>query len=109
MRGVTILGLAALMVLAAGCASITVEARTVLDKPVNCETAEQDIAELEGYKASIAKRVGSGVRSVLPIAVVVGILRGDMRDRMKVASGGYNKEIDAKIAEIQQKCGTWTP
>jgi len=35
----------------------------------------------------------------------VGLLRGDTKDRAKVASGAYNKEIDAKITEIKKTCG----
>lgn len=109
MRTLTSFGLILVMVTATGCTSITVEARSALDKPVSCETADADITALEGHKASIGKQVSSGFRSIWPVAVVVGILRGDMRDRMKVANGGYNKELDLKIKEIQQKCGIWQP
>ena len=55
----------------------------------------------------MAKRISAGVRSVVPAAAVMGILRGDTKDRAKVAVGAYNKEIDAKITEIKQKCGMW--
>ena len=89
-----------------GCArSISPQAKEELAQPVDCETAEQDIATLESERASVAKQISSGVRSVFPAAVVGGILRRDTKDRAKVAVGAYNKEIEAKITEIRQTCG----
>jgi hypothetical protein len=91
--------------LAFACTSISGDAKRQLDKPVDCGTAEQDIAALESEKASLAKQVSAGVRSVVPAAAVVGILRRDTKDRAKVATGAYNRELDAKIAEIKRSCG----
>lgn len=94
------------MCFSVACASsISPEAKQELASPVNCETAGSDIEALEAEKASVAKQVAAGVRTVLPAAVVVGILRRDMKDRFKVAAGVYNQEIDDKVVEIQQHCG----
>jgi hypothetical protein len=79
-----------------------VKARMV--KPVNCASARQDIQILENEKASVGKQMLSGVRSVLPIGVVAGILMGDYRDRVSVATGQYNADLEAKIAQIRQAC-----
>lgn len=87
------------------CRSISSETKKELASPVDCNTAEQDIASLEAEKASVATRVSAGVRSVIPAAAVAGLLRRDTKDRAKVATGAYNKEIDAKIAEIKSTCG----
>jgi hypothetical protein len=97
---------AASLLFAFGCArSIPEEVKAEMAKPVDCSTAEQDIATLEAEKASAAEQVSAGARSVVPIAAVAGLLRGDTKDRAAVASGKYNEQLEAKIAEIKQKCG----
>ncbi len=94
------------LLFAFGCArSIPEEVKAEMAKPVDCSTAEQDIATLEAEKASAAEQVSAGARSVVPIAAVAGLLRGDTKDRAAVASGKYNEQLEAKIAEIKQKCG----
>lgn len=101
------------MILSAGCSdrrnlspmpTISEQAKKDIESPVNCANAQNDIAVLESEKASVAKQVLSGVRSVLPIAVVAGILMGDYRDRIHVTTGSYNKDLEAKIEEIKQTC-----
>ena len=91
-----------------GCArSIPEEVKAEMAKPVDCSTAEQDIATLEAEKASAAHQVPAGARSIAPIAAVASLLCADTKDRAAVASGKYNEQLDAKIAEISQKCGLW--
>ena len=85
--------------------SVSDDARRELKQPVNCTTARSDIRVLEEEKASIAKQALSGVRSVLPIAAVAGLLMGDYSDRVEVATGQYNNDIDKKITVIRAKCG----
>lgn len=105
--------LLALTVMTTGCArknlspmpTIDDKAKEDLAAPVNCATARQDIATLQDEKASVAKQVVSGARSVIPFSAAAGLVLGDQRDRMEVASGVYNDKIDAKIAEIRSKCG----
>ena len=86
------------------CAPISQQAKDDLAKPVNCETAEADIAALESEKASVAEQAAAGVRSVVPASAVIGILAGRAKDKAKVATGTYNREIEAKIAEIKATC-----
>ncbi len=88
-----------------GCASISQTAKDHLAKDVDCSTARKDIQILTQERASVGKQALSGVRSVVPLAAVVGILRGDYRDRVSVATGKYNSDIDAKIKEIKDTCG----
>lgn len=85
--------------------SISEESRANLDKGVNCATAQQDIKVLEEEHASVGRRMVAGVRSVLPIAIVAGILTNDYNDRVEVATGQYNEDIEKKIAEIKKTCG----
>lgn len=90
----------------AGCGpSISEQGKANLAKPVNCQTAKRDIAALEKEKASVARQVTAGVQSVVPASAIMGLLGGDTRNRAKVATGAYNREIDAKIAEIKKACG----
>ena len=85
--------------------SISPEAKAEISSPVNCGTAKSDLRVLEEEKASVGKQILAGVRSIMPISAVVGILLGDYRDRVQVATGKYNEDLEAKIAEIRIKCG----
>lgn len=85
--------------------SISDDAKAKMNKPVNCATARQDIAELEDEKASVAKQVVSGVRSVVPFSAAAGLLMGDYQDRVEVSSGQYNADLQAKIDQIKMTCG----
>ena len=105
-------GVAIAVLLAAGlvaCKTISPEAKTALAAEVDCATAEQDIALLESERASVAKRVVSGVRSVLPVSAVVGILSGDYINRVSVAPGVYERDIEKKQQEISEQCGVPLP
>ena len=94
------------LISALACAqSISPVAKEQLAQAVNCDTAAADIATLEAERASTGKRVSSGVRSIMPPAVVAGLLRGDTKDRAAVAFGAYNEQIDEKIREIRLACG----
>lgn len=84
--------------------SISDEAKDKMNKPVNCASAQQDIADLEEEKASVAKQAGSGIRSVVPFAAAAGLLMGDYQDRVAVASGQYNADLQAKIDQIKLTC-----
>ena len=110
MRNLAVLGCLALLV---GCSSrrnvspvpsIDEGTKQKLAAPINCDTATNDIKLLEEEKASVGKQVLSGVRSVMPISAVAGLLMGDYKDRSQVATGQYNSDIDAKIAEIKRQC-----
>ncbi len=80
-----------------------------LQKPVNCSTARSDIATLEDEKASVGRRALAGVRSVIPFSAAAGILFGDYRDRVEVATGTYNEALETKIKEIRTTCGIADP
>jgi hypothetical protein len=84
--------------------SISDEERKALATPVNCQTAQRDLAILEEEKASVGRQVLAGVRSLMPIAAVAGILMGDYGDRVEVATGQYNRDLEAKIQDIKMTC-----
>ncbi len=95
-----------LTIFVAACSSpISRQAKEGLAQPVNCATAEEDIRILEQEKASAAKMAKEGVTGIVPVGAVLGILTFTEKEKLQVASGAYNKKIDAKIAEIKRECG----
>ena len=72
--------------------------------PVNCATAEGDIGTLQSEKVSVAKQTAAGVSAFTPIGLVGGVATQTEGEKAKVASGEYNKALDAKIAEIKTTC-----
>jgi len=95
------------MLLLAGCASTAVyeERESLLAEPVDCEVAEQDIADLEAAMPSRRERALSVVQTVTPIGAASGVVRGSYRDRAAVLTGRTEDELSARIEEIQQTCG----
>jgi hypothetical protein len=73
--------------------------------PINCATAEGDIRSLEHEKAHVAEQIAMGVDAIIPVALVVGIVTGTEGEKIRVATGQYDKMIDKKIAEIKSQCG----
>jgi hypothetical protein len=100
--GVSVIGLA---ILTGGCEmqAKKTEAR-VKDMPVNCEAAPGDLRMLDEEKKSTAARTSAGVRSVVPIGLVAGLVSGTAGTKYRIATGKYNQMLDDKIAEIKQAC-----
>ena len=89
-----------------GCAmQMKKEEKAAKEQPVNCATADGDIRVLQGEKAHVAERIAMGVTMIYPASAVVGLLTGTERTKYQVATGEYNKVLDAKIAEIKSTCG----
>jgi hypothetical protein len=105
--GLCIVGLATVT---AGCELQTKKtAEQVKSMPVDCATADGDLRMLEGEKKSTAQKISAGVRSVVPIGLVAGLVTGTAGTKYQVATGQYNKMLDAKIAEIKAACPNATP
>ncbi len=85
--------------------SISEDSIVSLDKEINCSTARSDIDILENERASVGRQILSGVRSVIPFSAVAAIIMGDYRERVQVATGQYNDDIESKILEIKSSCG----
>jgi hypothetical protein len=95
-----------LLIFVAACAApISQQAKDDIAKPVNCDTAREDIRTLEQEKASVAEMAKDGVTGLAPAGAVLGILTFTEKEKLEVASGVYNKKIDEKIAEIKRECG----
>jgi uncharacterized protein (DUF697 family) len=50
------------------------------------------------------QRISSGVRLVVPVSLVGGVVAGTTSTKYQVATGTYNQMLDDKIAEIKQAC-----
>jgi hypothetical protein len=106
MRGFASAGLLALGAVGLlACKTISDEAKQEIAKPVDCATAQEDMALLEGEKVSVAEQAAAGVRTVFPIALIGGIAQGDLGNRARVAIGDYNRQLDEKMFQIRQQCG----
>jgi hypothetical protein len=92
-------------VLAAGCYSVSQQAKIEMRKPVDCATAERDLALLHEERASVLQKISAGVQAVEPAEAVFSLIGGTEGDKISVALGEYNDRIDAKIAEIRKECG----
>ena len=95
-----------LVVLVIACAPVSKQTKEILKQPVSCSTAEADIKDIKEDRASAGKRIWQGLTSILPISAVISLVRGIYMDKIKVATGKYNKKIDEKVAEIKKECGT---
>jgi hypothetical protein len=94
----------ALAALLAGCAWQFKQEEKALKQPINCATAEGDLRALHGEKAHVAQQIAMGVTALVPASAVVGLVTGTEVTKFHVATGQYNKMIDARIAEIQATC-----
>ena len=72
---------------------------------MNCATAEGDIRALKSEKVHASQQMAAGVTAIVPVGLVVNVAKGTEGSQAKVATGDYNKMLDAKIAEIKQECG----
>ncbi len=97
------IALAALLV---GCTTSSHDERaSLLAEPVNCESAEADIAALEAAMPSRRERAFSAVQTVTPVGAVSGVATGSYRDRASVLTGRTQGELNARIEEIETTCG----
>jgi hypothetical protein len=69
-----------------------------------CATADGELRVLQSEKETTAERISAGVRSVVPITLVVGLVNATAGVKYRIATGEYNKMIDSKIAEIKEMC-----
>jgi len=91
---------------APGCAHQMKEQEEAAKKmPVNCATAEADLRVLRSEKANLAQEIAMGVTAIVPVGLVLGLVTFTEGEKIKVATGEYNKALDTKIAEIQSTCG----
>lgn len=98
----------------AGCIALTLgacaskearEAEQAEAMPVNCRTAEGDLRMLRSEKATVTQHIAQGVSAIAPVGLLIGVATQAEGDKINMAIGEYNKIIEAKIDEIERKCG----
>ncbi|MDT0596087.1 hypothetical protein [Glaciecola petra] len=90
-----------------GCASANTRYEQLnahLDNSINCDTANEQIQELEANRISSTEEFANGVASVLPTSIVFNLIAGEYTNRAKIASGKYNDELRARITLIKTTC-----
>jgi len=76
-----------------------------MKQPISCATAQGDIRVLQHEKAHVAQEAAEGITAIFPAGLVLGVVTGTKKEKLKVSIGDYNKMIDKRIAEIKEKCG----
>lgn len=103
--GIILLAICLMISLTACAASKQKQVEQEMKQPISCATAEGDIRVLEHEKAHVAQQILEGVTAIVPVSLVVGVVTGTEKEKIRVAVGEYNKMIDKRIAEIKGKCG----
>jgi hypothetical protein len=97
-------------VLMVGCASSTPPPLSdMLDRPIDCATAEVDVAALKEAIPGAKERMASGIRLVIPVSRIAGRVSGDLDARREIASGRTESDLRARIAEIEAACPAGAP
>ena len=76
-----------------------------MKQPINCAHAEGDIRVLQSEKAHVASEIANGVTAIIPASLVIGLVTLTEGEKVRIATGEYNKAIDKRIAEIKSQCG----
>lgn len=106
MHGVrTAIGLVSVAALISACAMGYKKDEAAMKQPINCSTAQGDLRALQHEKANLAEEVAAGVTMIYPAGLVIGLVTRTEGTKYQVATGEYNKMIDARMAEIKSTCG----
>jgi hypothetical protein len=97
--------LACALLLGACAAQMKKEEQSAKALPENCAIAEADVRVLRSEKAHVAQQIAMGVTAIVPIGLVIGLVTFTEGEKIRVATGEYNRALDQKIAEIQTQCG----
>lgn len=75
-----------------------------LTKSIDCSNASADIKTLTGEKARTSQEIEDGATSIIPIGAVAHMFGGSEKQGLEIATGDYNKKLDAKITAIKAQC-----
>ncbi len=104
----TPIAIAGLTLVLVACSPISKETKYALSRPVDCQLAQADVAELENAKVSGPKQALTAVQAFTPVGLVTGLLSGTEGDKIDVALGDHNEDLDQKISDIQSQCNQAT-
>ena len=94
-------------VIAAALFSISATNTWAGDAKIDCTTAQDDIATLQGEKKKVEKHKSKGLFSITPIGMLVSAADGSDKksDSNEMKINEYNAKIDAHIDKIKSACG----
>lgn len=92
--------LCGLVLLLASCAA-PITREEVQNTTYDCTNVDTKLSELNEEKEKNNKRVLSGVKSVMPVGAVVGIVQGRYKENVAIATGEWAEILDEKILEMQ--------
>ena len=72
--------------------------------PVNCATAPGDLRAIAAEKKHAEDQQAESVFSILPAGALLGLVTGTEDKHLKMLSGDYIKQLDARAAEIKSTC-----
>jgi hypothetical protein len=77
------------------------------DEPINCDTAQADIAHLQHEKKSTDERIAKGVFSIMPIGIALNVASSaaESGSHKEMDIKEYNQKLTQRIDEIKQACG----
>lgn len=91
---------------AGGCARQSEkQEKAIQEQSIDRTTAQGDVRVLQREKAQVAQEIALGVSAIYPSSAVIGLLTGTEKTKLQVATGEYDRMIDAKIAKIEATCG----
>ncbi|WP_254055839.1 hypothetical protein [Ruegeria sp. EL01] len=73
--------------------------------PVNCATAEGDLRAIDAEKKHAEDKQLESVAAITPAGALLGLVTGTENKRLRMLSGDYIKQLDARSAEIKATCG----
>ena len=77
-------------------------------KPIDCSTAQDDIATLTHEKKSTDERIAKGAFSILPIGIVLNeskkATESSAEKQKEMDAKEYNAKIEQRIADIKKTC-----
>ena len=73
--------------------------------PVNCATAPGDLRAIAAEKKHAEEQQAESVVSILPAGALLGLITGTENKHLKMLSGDYVEQLDARAAEIKSTCG----
>ena len=90
-----------------GCASAVDRHQTVnaqVTKPINCDTADKDIAALLEERSSVGEKLANGISLLSPTSALINLLSGEFTSRRSIATGKLDDILHMRIDDIEKAC-----
>jgi uncharacterized protein YceK len=102
-----VISLMVLFLILGGCASAVDRHQVVnahISKPINCDTADQDIAALLEEQSSVGEKLANGISLLSPTSALINLLSGEFTSRRSIATGKLDDILHMRISDIEEAC-----